>query len=146
MELDLASEHVEGACYEPDSPVGMTARAAATNLTEPAFEPREVGTLRAGEPFETAGNRIEPVHARTTLPGALAREERARRAGTPTPIKIETATSPGGLLRDIACPSTHQCTVLDSSGEELTFDPTLPGMPTPVSLDSSAGVLALVCR
>ena len=28
---------------------------------------------------------------------------------------------------------------------ELTFDPTSPGMPTPVSLDSSAGVLALVC-
>src|SRR5439155_26587446 len=85
MELGLASEHVERACHQPDCSVGMAARTAVTDLLEPALEPREVDVLRTGEPFETAGDRIEPVHARTTLPGALAREaaRQARRLDDP---------------------------------------------------------------
>jgi hypothetical protein len=72
MELDLAGEDVECACDEPNGSVGVAARTAAAHLLEPALELR-VGTLQAGEPFEPAGDRIESVHTRTTLPRALAR-------------------------------------------------------------------------
>jgi hypothetical protein len=54
--------------------------------------------------------------------------------------------SPGGAaaqtlaagedLFDLSCPSTSQCTTGNLKGEELTFDPSNPGTPEPVGLES----------
>jgi hypothetical protein len=52
----------------------------------------------------------------------------------------------------VACPSIGQCTAVDSSGREVTFDPTGPGTPTPAVIDpaggdlpGSASVAAIAC-
>jgi hypothetical protein len=36
-----------------------------------------------------------------------------------------------------ACPSVSQCTAVDGSGREVTFNPTAPGDPVPIKLESS---------
>ena len=36
----------------------------------------------------------------------------------------------------MACPSTSQCTAVDSLGQQVTFDPAAPGTPTPTTIDS----------
>ena len=40
---------------------------------------------------------------------------------------------PGAILGPVVCPSTSQCTAvaIDKAGQELTFNPTAPGTPTP---------------
>jgi hypothetical protein len=40
--------------------------------------------------------------------------------GPPTPVERQL----GGATIGIACPATTQCTVVDQSNEEVTFDPT----------------------
>jgi len=89
VELDLVSEHVERARDEPDCSIGMAARAAAAHLLEPPLEPGEVCTLRMGEPFETAGDRIEPV-ARPQR----ARAGRAGRRPSPAPVGVPPVPQP----------------------------------------------------
>jgi hypothetical protein len=51
--------------------------------------------------------------------------------GSPTPSPIDSANQTG-----IACPSTSQCTIIDSQGRELTFNPAAPGTPTPVVINT----------
>jgi hypothetical protein len=54
--------------------------------------------------------------------------------GSPTPSPIDSAQQTG-----IACPSTSECTIIDSQGGELTFNPAAPGTPTPVVINALPG-------
>lgn len=49
---------------------------------------------------------------------------------TPGPTTIDGTK----YLTAVACPSTSQCTAVDTSGQQVTFDPTSPGTPTPTNL------------
>ena len=65
--------------------------------------------------------------------------------GTPTPTTIDPITIDGtGLLSGVACPSTSQCTAVTGDyeltgvpGQQVTFDPSAPGTPTPTTIDST---------
>ena len=48
-------------------------------------------------------------------------------------------------MQAVACPSTTQCTGVDYDGREVTFNPTSPGGPAPVDIDSYRSVAALAC-
>lgn len=60
--------------------------------------------------------------------------------GDPSPVTVDypVATTAGninpdgGSLYGVACPSPTQCTGVDDGGQEVTFNPTSPGTPTPV--------------
>lgn len=45
----------------------------------------------------------------------------------------------------MACPSVSQCTAVVGGDAEITFDPTAPGSPTPVTIDASGGLDGVVC-
>ena len=49
-----------------------------------------------------------------------------------TPIPVVAA------LYGVDCPSPLECTAVDHSGRELTFNPSAPGTPAPASVDSAA--------
>lgn len=49
------------------------------------------------------------------------------------PIAVESGID----LAAVACPSVSQCTAVDVSGNEVTFDPTSPGTPTPVPISGA---------
>jgi hypothetical protein len=52
----------------------------------------------------------------------------------------------GGVpLRAVACASVSQCTALDNKGREVTFDPTSPGVPTPIPIDPEKHLAGLAC-
>jgi hypothetical protein len=53
-------------------------------------------------------------------------------APPPTPTLIDS----GGYLTSVACPSLNQCTAVDSSGYEVTFEPGSLSIPTPTLIDS----------
>lgn len=83
--------------------------------------------------------------------------------GTPKPITVdnpppEPGTGPRGSLEHVAvvCPATDQCTLVDSDGRVVTFNPLGPGHPQPVAIDRgdhaqevpnelSFGALQLAC-
>ncbi len=48
---------------------------------------------------------------------------------------IEIDPNPG--FPSVACPSASQCTAVDFSGNEVTFNPTSPGTPAPATIDNS---------
>jgi hypothetical protein len=62
--------------------------------------------------------------------------------GDPSPVAVDhpapipggggALNTNGGSLSGVACPSLTQCTAVDSGGQEVTFDPSNPGTPTPV--------------
>lgn len=56
----------------------------------------------------------------------------------PTVFSIDPGRGPTA----IACPSADSCTIVDQSGQELTFDPASPGQPTPVRIAAHFGFLA----
>ena len=45
-------------------------------------------------------------------------------------------------LRSVACMSGTQCTAVDVSDQEITFDPTAPSSPNPITIDPAAEVRA----
>ena len=45
----------------------------------------------------------------------------------------------------VACPSTTQCTAVDNQGQQVTFDPSSPGDPTPTSIDPGNSPESLAC-
>src|ERR1700684_613693 len=45
----------------------------------------------------------------------------------------------------VACPSATQCTAVDGSGQELTYNPSSPGTPTPVVIDAGQQLQAISC-
>jgi len=45
----------------------------------------------------------------------------------------------------VACLSALQCTAVDRVGHEVTFNPTVPGTPTPTTIDGSEYMLAVAC-
>src|SRR5690349_315983 len=47
-------------------------------------------------------------------------------------------------LTGIACPSSTQCVAVDSSGQEVSFNPGSPGAPAPHSVDATGGALTSV--
>lgn len=53
-----------------------------------------------------------------------------------TPTAIDQNGGPGQELYGVACPSTTQCTAVDEWGQAITFNPSAPGSPKPVTLDS----------
>jgi hypothetical protein len=55
-----------------------------------------------------------------------------------------TNIDPGKLIEGVACPSTSQCTAVDGSGNEVTFDPRSPSAGKPVAIDSD-GLIAVAC-
>jgi hypothetical protein len=71
--------------------------------------------------------------------------------GTPTPTTIDTASTynpatsdPNGLLK-VACPSRTQCTAVDFSGHEVTFNLVSPGTPTPILLGGLGEHKSIAC-
>jgi hypothetical protein len=76
-----------------------------------------------------------------------------RAPGTPTAVTVDqpylVSIQPGGSLppqqaytsvAGVDCPSVAQCTVVDSGGREVTFDPTAPGTPTADTVDPTYNV------
>ena len=59
------------------------------------------------------------------------------------PIAIDEAGSPG--VTDVACPSASQCTVVDGTGQEVTFDPGAAGSRTTVAVLPGAGQSSIAC-
>ena len=49
------------------------------------------------------------------------------------------------MLFGVACPSATQCTAIDGSGQEVTFDPSAPGTPTPVTVGAGESLNAVAC-
>jgi hypothetical protein len=47
-------------------------------------------------------------------------------------------------LAGVACPSATQCTAIDFSGQQVTFDPASPGTPTPTTIDTN-GLNGVAC-
>src|ERR1700733_1520302 len=47
-------------------------------------------------------------------------------------------------LGGLACPSATQCTAFDFSGQQVTFDPSSPGTPTPTPVDAN-GLGGVAC-
>src|ERR1700730_15132402 len=56
------------------------------------------------------------------------------RAALSSPITIDGING----LHGLACPSVSQCTAIDYNRQEVTFNPTSPGSPTPTTIDSTA--------
>jgi hypothetical protein len=87
-----------------------------------------------------------------TLGPALAGTGPAALAAPTNPPTL-TWSGPIPLVHDglsafpssVACPSATQCTLVDNSGREVTFDPANPGAPTPYVLDSGQVYIAVVC-
>jgi len=50
----------------------------------------------------------------------------------------------GRSLSDVACPSASQCTAVDDSGRQVTFNPTAPGTPTPTVVGGGS-LTAVAC-
>ncbi len=74
--------------------------------------------------------------------------------GAPTPVLIDPPSFIGlmqgwSATTGVTCPSAAQCTAVDSSGSEVTFNPSAPGTPTrtPITVDSVffGGVGAVAC-
>src|ERR1035441_10422144 len=42
------------------------------------------------------------------------------------------------FLAGVACPSATQCTAVDLSGQQVTFNPASPGTPTPTTIDTTS--------
>jgi hypothetical protein len=59
------------------------------------------------------------------------------------PITIDDNGGQG--LVAVACPSTTQCTAVDGLGQEVTFNPGSPAIPTPTSIDDDASLVAVAC-
>jgi hypothetical protein len=63
----------------------------------------------------------------------------------PAPLVIASALYADHAMRSVACPSPTQCTALDSSGAEMTFNPTsLPSSVTATPVDSGTSA-SVVC-
>lgn len=60
------------------------------------------------------------------------------------PLALDTAPGPG-YLAGVACPSASQCTAIDATGREVTFDPTSSAIPDPVAIDPPASPTAVAC-
>ncbi|MDQ6804281.1 MAG: hypothetical protein M3065_04810 [Actinomycetota bacterium] len=45
----------------------------------------------------------------------------------------------------VACPSATQCTAVDNVGQQVTFNPTAPGTPTPTTIDATNVLNAVAC-
>ncbi len=50
-----------------------------------------------------------------------------------------------GRLQGVACPSPSQCTAVDGDGQQVTFNPSSPGNPTPTVIDAGNQMLAVAC-
>src|SRR5437899_9699842 len=60
------------------------------------------------------------------------------------PIGLDRSGSSQNL-EGVSCPSTTQCTAVDAVGQEVTFNPTSPGTPTTVTVDSGQQLRAVAC-
>jgi hypothetical protein len=49
------------------------------------------------------------------------------------------------LARAVACPTTSQCTVVDTQGQQVTFNPTEPGYPLATTIDLDAALAGIAC-
>ena len=52
-----------------------------------------------------------------------------------TPAAIDKNGHGQQSLSGVACPSATQCTAVDQSGQQVTFNPASPGTPTPTAID-----------
>ena len=60
------------------------------------------------------------------------------------PIALDT-TGGMGAMRGVACPTaTSRCTAVEKSGQQVTFDPTAPGEPTPTTVNAPT-LLGVAC-
>jgi hypothetical protein len=56
-----------------------------------------------------------------------------------------TAVDPGRTLASVACPSDSQCTAVDESGNEVTFDPAAPAGFHPARIRGASGFYGVAC-
>ncbi|HKS78020.1 MAG TPA: hypothetical protein VJQ07_04040, partial [Gaiellaceae bacterium] len=62
------------------------------------------------------------------------------------PVLIDQHVPSGGrAMTAVACPSAIQCTAVDSTGQEVTFDPASPGTPVAVTIDSGGSFNSVSC-
>jgi len=58
---------------------------------------------------------------------------------------VDTSSQVELLLSGVACPSTSQCTAIDTHGREVTFDPTSSGTPTVTTVDAGQPLHGVAC-
>jgi hypothetical protein len=58
-----------------------------------------------------------------------------------SPIKVD----PGGALTGVACPTESRCVAVDSTGREVTFQPSSATNPTPVPIAAGKRLGAVAC-
>ncbi len=61
------------------------------------------------------------------------------------PVGLYSGAAQTQPLSSIDCPSATQCTVVDGSGGELTFNPQSPGSPAPATIDHGTGLFGVDC-
>jgi hypothetical protein len=61
------------------------------------------------------------------------------------PIQPGTTGGSETLARAVACPSTSQCTAVDTQGQQVTFDPTEPGHPIATTIDLDDALAGVAC-
>jgi hypothetical protein len=61
------------------------------------------------------------------------------------PILPDSTGGSGENARSVACPSAKQCTAVDNQGQQVTFDPSSPGDPTPTSIDPGNAPDGIAC-
>jgi hypothetical protein len=69
-------------------------------------------------------------------------------APSPPPTPTTVSGSPldsAGALDAVSCPTTTQCTAVDLSGNEVTFNPTAQGTPTQAAIDTGYQLDAIAC-
>jgi hypothetical protein len=87
-------------------------------------------------------SRLWPI-ARAVAAAIVCFSVWAGSARAATPIKVD----PGEQLASVACPALNECVAVDYDGDEVTFNPTAPGTPTPhpVASATAPGLLAVAC-
>lgn len=61
------------------------------------------------------------------------------------PLSPPTIDSGEHFLNSVACPSTTECTAVDGRGHEVTFNPTAPEIPSPITIDDEHSVNSIAC-
>lgn len=62
-----------------------------------------------------------------------------------SPVQIDAHGNAGPLDGDIACPTASQCTAVDGSGREVTFDPGAPSHAAAVQLAAGRSLTSVSC-
>jgi hypothetical protein len=126
----------EEVTFNPNSPGTPTPMKIAMgyDLTSVACPSTSQCTAVGSEPYEQYEHNNERAGQEVTF--------NPTSPGTPTPVTIGNGMS---IVTGVACPSTSQCTAVDTEGEEETFNPNSPGTRTLVPIVIGSPLNAIAC-